>query len=110
MVSYYRMSARFAHGWDEPLAPARPPWHNMILIRLGRFSLLVSILLLAGCDRLPESYPPPEQRHPVQGSNPDAMMVEMSDPDANLHIVKDVYGPSNPSWRWTAQNPTVQLL
>ncbi|MGP0074701.1 MAG: hypothetical protein ACLPWF_22545 [Bryobacteraceae bacterium] len=82
----------------------------MILIRLGPFALLVSMLLLAGCDRLPESYPPPEQRHPVAGSNPDAMMVEMSDPDANLHIVKDVYGPSNPSWRWTAQNPTLQLL
>lgn len=38
------------------------------------------------------------------------MMVEMNDPDASLHIVKDIYGPSDPSWRWTAQNPTVQLL
>jgi hypothetical protein len=67
---------------------------------------------LAGCDRLPESYPPPEQRHPVQGYNPgpDAMMVDMGDPDASLHIVKDVYGASNPSWRWTAQDPTLQLL
>jgi len=38
------------------------------------------------------------------------MMVEMSDPDASLHIVKDIYGASNPSWRWSAQNPTLQLL
>ncbi len=38
------------------------------------------------------------------------MMVEMSDPDASLHIVKDIYGPTDPSWRWTSQNPTVQLL
>jgi hypothetical protein len=80
------------------------------LIRLA--CLTLSILLLAACDRLPESYAPPEQRHPVEGYNPgpEAMMVEMSDPDASLRIVKDVYGPTDPSWRWTSQNPTVQLL
>jgi hypothetical protein len=74
--------------------------------------LLLSILLLAACDRPPEFYPPPEQRHPVQGYNPgpEAMMVEMNDPDASLHIVKDIYGQNDPSWRWTAQDPTVQLL
>lgn len=70
------------------------------------------VLCLTACDRLPESYAPPEQRHPVAGVNPgpDAMMVDMSDPDASLHIVKDIYGQADPSWRWTAQNPTVQLL
>jgi len=70
------------------------------------------VLLLGACDRPPEVYAPPEQRHPVEGYNPgpDAMMVEMSDPDASLRIVKDIYGPSDPSWRWTSQNPTVQLL
>lgn len=70
------------------------------------------MLLLTACDRPPEVYAPPEQRHPVEGYNPgpDAMMVEMSNPDASLHIVKDIYGQSDPSWRWTAQNPTVQLL
>jgi len=75
-------------------------------------ALLASGLFLAGCDRLPESYAPPEQRHPVEGYNPgpEAMMVEMSDPDASLHVVKDIYGPSDPSWRWTAQNPTVRML
>ena len=48
----------------------------------------------------------------MQGYNPgpEAMMVEMSDPDANLHIVKDIYPQSDPSWRWTSQNPTVQML
>lgn len=82
----------------------------MFLIRVT--SLLCCALCMAGCDRLPESYAPPEQRHPVEGFNPgpDAMMVEMGDPDATLHIVKDIYGPSDPSWRWTSQNPTVQLL
>jgi hypothetical protein len=79
---------------------------------LNRLALLCCLLSLAACDRPPESYAPPEQRHPVEGYNPgpDAMMVEMNQPDANLHIVKDIYGPSDPSWRWTSQNPTVQLL
>lgn len=80
---------------------------------LARLALLLCCLLcLVACDRLPESYPPPEQRHPVEGFNPgpEAMMVEMSDPDASLHIVKDIYGQTDPSWRWTSQNPTVQLL
>ena len=110
MVSYYRMSVCFPHRLRNLSRLRGLPWHNMILIRLSPFALLVSMLSLVACDRLPETYPPPEQRHPVAGSNPDAMMVEMGDPDANLHIVKDVYGASNPSWRWTAQNPTVQLL
>ena len=82
----------------------------MFLIRLGL--LLCCVLCLAACDRPPDIYAPPEQRHPVEGYNPgpEAMMVEMSDPDASLRIVKDIYGPSDPSWRWTSQNPTVQLL
>ncbi len=81
----------------------------MVLIRLG---VVFSVLLLAACDRPPDVFPPPEQRHPVVAYNPapEAMMVEMSDPDAALHIVKDIYGQSDPSWRWTAQNPTVKLL
>jgi hypothetical protein len=82
----------------------------MNLIRVA--SVLCCLVCLAACDRLPESYAPPEQRHPVQGFNPgpEAMMVEMSDPDASLHIANDIYGPSDPSWRWTSQNPTVRLL
>jgi hypothetical protein len=87
-----------------------------LAVRPASFALLPCVLCLllclAACDRLPESYAPPEQRHPVEGFNPgpEAMMVEMGDPDAGLHIVKDIYGPADPSWRWTSQNPTVQLL
>lgn len=82
----------------------------MFLIRLS--ALLCWVVLLADCDRPPEVYAPPEQRHPVEGYNPgpDAMMVDMRDPDASLRIVKDIHAPSDPSWRWTSQNPTVQLL
>jgi len=68
-------------------------------------------VILCSCERLPESYPPPEQRHPVEGPNPDpsTMMVEMGDPDAVSHIVKDVE-PGDGLWRWTGQQPTVKIL
>jgi len=80
--------------------------------RNGLLVLLSALLLLASCDRLPESYAPPLQRHPVEGYNfgPEAMMVEMGEVDASLHIVKDIYGPDDPSWRWTAQEPTIKML
>ncbi len=73
--------------------------------------LLGCALCLASCDRLPESYPPPEQRHPAPEFNPGpGLMVDMSDQDVAIHIVKDIYGQANPAWRWTSQNPTVRLL
>lgn len=81
-------------------------------MRGATWVMLSAALCLAGCDRLPETYAPPEQRHPVEGFNPpsESTMVEMGDPAADSLIVKDIYGASNPSWRWTGQNPTVRML
>jgi hypothetical protein len=83
-----------------------------LVARAAPLALLGSAVFLAGCDRLPETYPPPEQRHPVAGLDPDTnvLMVEMSNPAADVSIVKDIYGRSDPSWRWTSQTPTVQML
>jgi len=68
---------------------------------------------LCSCARYPESYPPPEQRRAPEGINPDSapMLVEMSNPGASWHIVKDI-DPGEPGaqWRWTKQNPTVKIL
>jgi hypothetical protein len=82
------------------------------ILRAAPSVLLASVVFLSGCDRLPETYPPPEQRHPVEAYSPgpEAMMVEMSDPDANLHIAKDIYNPGGSPWRWSDQNPTVKTL
>jgi len=38
------------------------------------------------------------------------MMVEMNDPDASQHIVKDIYEPFGSTWRWTAKRPTIKVL
>ena len=77
---------------------------------------ILSILLLGllcSCERFPDSYPPPEQRHPLEGPNPDAftMMVDMSNSEASSHIVKDIDpGALGDLWRWTRQNPTLKIL
>ena len=80
---------------------------------LTRIACVLSLLCLAACDRLPDSYPPPEQRHPVAGFNPamgaDAMMVAMDSSDADLLIVKDIYESKGISWRWTKQEPTIRI-
>lgn len=39
------------------------------------------------------------------------MLVEMSSPDAQWHILKDVYpGAPGDLWRWTEQEPTLKIL
>jgi len=85
-------------------------WHNMFLTRIA---CVLSLLCLAACDRLPESYPPPEQRKPVAGLDPvadsRAMLVSMDSSAADLLIVKDIYGGSGIPWRWTKQEPTVRV-
>jgi hypothetical protein len=83
----------------------------MVLIRTA-FPLLCCLLCLTACDRLPESYPPPEQRQPLTGINPgpEAMMVSMEGTDADPLIVKDIYGGGSIPWRWTKQEPTVKVL
>jgi hypothetical protein len=80
---------------------------------LHRILCIVLAGALCSCARYPESYPPPEQRHPAEGVNPDAApkLVEMSNPGASWHIVKDI-DPAGPGaqWRWTRENPTVKIL
>jgi len=43
------------------------------------------------------------------GPGPDAMMVAMDNSDADRLIVKDIYGGTGVSWRWTKQEPTVRV-
>jgi hypothetical protein len=80
---------------------------------LPRILCILLAAALCSCERYPDSYPPPEQRHPTEGMNPEAgsMLVELSSPDADAHFVKDIYpGSSSDQWRWTNQNPSLRIL
>jgi hypothetical protein len=73
----------------------------------------LALLLTTSCKRLPESYPPPEQRHPQEGNigGRASMMLEMNDPNAGLHFVQDISPKLEGGyWRWTGKRPTVKML
>ena len=87
-------------------------WHNSGLLRASLTStIFAACMLLCSCYRLPETYSPPEQRHPVSGANLKlaTLMIDMDAPDAPGHFVKDIIdGPD--SWRWTGKHPTLREL
>lgn len=70
------------------------------------------LLLLEGCSRFPEYYPPPEQRKPISGSEPAWMgaFVNMADPAAEVHLVKDINTSLEASWRWAYRRPELQFF
>jgi hypothetical protein len=84
------------------------------LMRL--FSALAAILIVWSCT--PPPYPPPAQVALPSGPEPPAtpdptagLMVAMSDPDANAHILSDVF-PSDPGeeWRFTGLHPKFRVV
>jgi hypothetical protein len=76
--------------------------------------LFLLLILTCACDRTPISYPPPEQRHPIEAQAPAmraSMMVNMNDDDAPLHFVQDIGATLEGStWRWTKKRPTLKVL
>jgi hypothetical protein len=78
-----------------------------------RYISLLVLLLACACQRLPEVYPPPEQRHPVEGNIGEraSMMIEMRDPIAPTHFVQDIKPKLEGGyWRWTGKKPTLKIL
>ncbi len=66
---------------------------------------------LSGCQKMPETYAPPEQREPFENFRPYRItrVVDMSDGDADAHIVSGILPTSGGSWRWASQRPTVRV-
>jgi hypothetical protein len=68
-------------------------------------------LALCGCQSQPETYAPPVQRQPFENFRPyrSSRIVNMSDGDATVRIVRDVDAGLADSWRWTGQHPTIRV-
>jgi hypothetical protein len=73
---------------------------------------LSSIALCAGCARLPESFPPPEQRAPLIVPPRGALgyFLSMDDPNADAYLVKDVADKGPGTWRWVYDHPVLRFL
>ncbi len=71
-----------------------------------------ALACLSGCQKLPETYAPPEQREPFENFRPYRItrVVDMSDGDADSHIVSGILPAGGGSWRWASQRPTVRVL
>jgi len=70
------------------------------------------MLFCAGCARLPESYPPPEQRKPLTVPTPDALSyyVSMDAPNADDYLVHDVSARDAGTWRWAYSHPVLRFF
>lgn len=79
---------------------------------MARQVALLLWLLLCGCQRWPDSYPPPEQipdvTPPPETAGPS--VLELQGHDVDRHIVRDVtIGYSPAPWRWTGKEPLLKL-
>ena len=79
---------------------------------MTRSLALFSIALYAGCARLPESFPPPEQRAPLIVPPRGALgyFLSMDDPNADAYLVKDVADKGPGTWRWVYDHPVLRFL
>lgn len=84
--------------------------------RLARRITAAAVLVLLaagfGCNKYPESYPPPEQREPIPfaESGDPLPFLEMNHPQAEEQIVKDIRALEAGYWRWTGKEPTLRLV
>ena len=68
--------------------------------------------LCTGCARLPESFPPPEQRVPLAMPPAGALgyFLSMADPNADAYLVKDVADRGPGTWRWAYEHPVLRFF
>ncbi len=70
----------------------------------------VLALALCSCREPSDGYPPPEQRPSFEGYRlPEARVLNMDDPDAPMHFVRDISPGLAANWRWTDQRPAVRI-
>ncbi len=86
--------------------------HFKVLSNRSFLTLLVAVLSLSACAPIPDGYPPPFQRKPATGPEPHPVgrFVNMSDPDADSYIVRDISPTVEGSgWRWTFVRPELRF-
>jgi hypothetical protein len=73
------------------------------------FSLLFCLMFASGaCDRAPW-LPLPTQSPSFDGPIHAARVVDMSDPDADRRILRDIAPRGDTSWRWSQQRPALRI-
>jgi hypothetical protein len=87
----------------------RSGWYSSGKVKIHPAPAVVMIVWLCGCERVPD-YPLPEQRPTFAGFQAHLIRVlNMDDPDATMHFIRDISEGTDTSWRWTGQRPAVKL-
>lgn len=77
---------------------------------MKRGVLAALALALCSCRQGSDEYPPPEQRPSFEAYRlPAARVLNMDDPDAASHFVRDISPGLEANWRWTDQRPAVRI-
>lgn len=76
----------------------------------GYLPILLITLAPAGCNRYPDSYPPPIQRASAPDRSFYKHFLAVNDPDASAFLIKDIGGLENGAWRWTGQRPELRFV
>ncbi len=75
-----------------------------------RILLAVAALAAGACQRLPDAYSLPAQEPQFVGFKPHVVrMINMNDPDAGAHFVRDIEPDPETTWRWAGQRPAVKI-
>jgi hypothetical protein len=90
--------------------PFEPLLQSLFVLRIASVAV-VSALLLPGCGKLPETFPAPAQRAPLEAatSGGPGHFVAMSDANAGAYIVQGFRAASEGSWRWAHEHPVLRF-
>ena len=118
MVEALRTGLRRGPRWTSGAEPRQDVRnYKCVIVKVSVplrtfFTAAVLLVTLAGCQKMPETYAPPEQRPVFENFRPYRIsrIVEMSDGDVDAHIVRDLPTGQSGPWRWTGANPTVKVV
>ena len=76
-----------------------------------RYRVVAALAVCVGCNRLPESVPPPVQRAaltvpPATGLG---YFVDMRDPNSNAYVVQGIADHTEAPWRWAYEHPVLRF-
>ena len=79
-------------------------------IAVRAICFVLAAVAFGSCNRVPDSFPVPEQQPRIDDPHTWERIVRMTDVDARDTFVADIFEPLAANWRWTGKNPTIRLM
>jgi hypothetical protein len=75
-----------------------------------RSLILLPLLACTACNRLPDPFPPPPQRAPLNTTSGLSYFVSLSEPDAGAYLVRDFAPAAGQASRWALDHPVLRFF